>query len=600
MLSGINAAIVRVHDRQELFNEACRIAVEHGQFGMAWIGVLDPKTLDVIPAALAAMTGIDAPELLTMRLNVRGDLLQGQGETGRAIREKTPVFSNDITLESDVGGERREAAIQRGFRSVIALPLQVGEEVVGNLTLFAKEPNFFDAEELKLLTEMAGDISFALDHIEKEERLNYLAYYDVLTGFPNRTLFYDRLNQILNVANEDTTVAVLMVDLERFRIINETLGRHGGDALLKQVAERLRGTGVDVNHLAHTGAGCFAVALVNQKEADVAHILEKRIIDALSRPFMVEGTELRISAKGGIALFPSDGADADTLLRNAEAALKNAKLSGDRYLFYVPQLNARVAETLTLENKLRRALEQEQFVLYYQPKVNLDTGQISGLEALIRWNDPETGLVPPLKFIPLLEETGMILDVGRWALEQAMADSGQWRAQGLLPPRIAVNVSPIQLRHKDFVGTVERVLSGAGNRAAGLELEITESLIMQDIEANIRKLRAVREMGVEVAVDDFGTGYSSLSYLTRLPINALKIDRAFIINMASKADDLSIVATIISLGHSLNLKVIAEGVETEEQANLLRRLKCDEMQGYLFSPAVPAEQIIERLLRENL
>jgi EAL domain-containing protein (putative c-di-GMP-specific phosphodiesterase class I) len=318
----------------------------------------------------------------------------------------------------------------------------------------------------------------------------------------------------------------------------------------------------------------------------------------LEHPFRLNDAVFRIAAKVGVALFPDDGADADTLFKNAESALKKAKLSGDKHLFYAPEFNAQIAQKLTLENKLHRALEQGQLVLHYQPKVNLKSGQICGLEALMRWNDPETGLVPPMKFIPLLEETGMILEAGRWALAKAASDSLAWQSKGLRVLRIAVNVSPIQLQQKDFVGMVAQVISGAGNTAVELELEITESLIMQDIEANIQKLRGIREMGIEVAIDDFGTGYSSLSYIAKLPVNALKIDRAFIINMTSNSDDLSIVSTIISLAHSLNLRVIAEGVETEEQANLLRLLKCDEIQGYLFSPAVPAERI-EEFLREK-
>ncbi|MCL4455261.1 MAG: GGDEF domain-containing phosphodiesterase, partial [Deinococcus sp.] len=350
---------------------------------------------------------------------------------------------------------------------------------------------------------------------------------------------------------------------------------------------------------ARISADYFGIAVGDvPEEADIAHFLEKQVMHALSQPFVVENNELRISAKAGIAVFPNDGADAETLFKNAEAALKNAKLSGDKYLFYTSELNAQVAEKLSLENKLYRALEREQMVLHYQPKVDLKKGRISGLEALMRWDDPDTGLVPPVKFIPILEETGLILEVGRWALERAVADFRQWQTKGLKAPRIAVNVSPVQLRQKDFVSTVERVLSGAGDMVGGLELEITESLIMQDIEANIKKLRAIRDMGVEVAVDDFGTGYSSLSYIAKLPINALKIDRTFIVNMTGSPDDLSIVSAIISLAHSLNLRVVAEGVETEEQANLLRLLKCDEIQGYLFSPAVPAERV-ERFLREK-
>ncbi len=596
VLSRINGLIVRVKNRQDLFDEACRIAVEHGQFGMAWIGVFDPKTLEVSPAAFA---GIDASELLTAKVNVRGDVPEGQGETGRAIREKRPVFSNNIALESGIGGERRKAALQRGLYSVAALPLLVGEEVVGNLTLFAKEPDFFNEAELLLLTELAGDISFALDHIEKEERLNYLAYYDITTGLPNRALFHDRLNQHLLAASENnSTVALLGVDLEQFRVINDTLGRQAGDALLKQVAERLCGAGLDANHMAHTGAGCFAVVLDNlQKEADVVHILESRINDSLRRPFVVEGTELRISAKAGIALFPADGADADSLLRNAAAALEKAKLSGHKYLFYTPEINARVAENLSLENKLRQAVEKEQFVLHYQPKVEVEKRAIVGVEALIRWQSPELGLVPPLRFIPLLEETGMILEVGAWALRRAVLDHRHWMEMGLAAPRIAVNVSMIQLRQREFIDVLRAVI-GEDGRASGIDLEITESLIMDNVQDNITKLQTIRDMGVAIAIDDFGTGYSSLAYLAKLPVQTLKIDRAFIITMLKDPNAMLLVQTMISLAHSLGLKVVAEGVDEEEQAKMLRLMKCDEMQGYLFSKPVPAEQI-ERFLREK-
>ncbi len=596
VLSRINGLIVRVKNRQDLFDEACRIAVEHGGFRMAWIGVLDPKTLEVSPAAMA---GIVASELLTAKVSVRGDVPEGQGETGRAIREKRPVFSNNITLESGIGGERRKAALQRGLHSIAALPLLVGEEVVGNLTLFAKEPDFFDAAEIKLLTELAGDISFALDHIEKEERLNYLAYYDVTTGLPNRALFHDRLNQHLLAASENnSTVALLGVDLDQFRVINDTLGRQVGDALLKQVAERLRGAGLDANDLAHTGAGCFAVVLNNlQKEADVAHILEKRINDSLRRPFVVEGTELRISAKAGIALFPADGADADSLLRNAAAALGKAKLSGDKYLFYTPEINARVAENLSLENKLRQAVEKEQFVLHYQPKIELEKRTIVGVEALIRWQSPELGLVPPLRFIPLLEETGMILEVGTWALRRAVLDHRHWMEMGLAAPRIAVNVSTIQLRQREFIDVL-RAAIGEGGSASGIDLEITESLIMDNVQDNITKLQTIREMGVGIAIDDFGTGYSSLAYLAKLPVQTLKIDRAFIITMLKDPNVMTLVSTMISLAHGFGLKVVAEGVDEEEQAKMLRLLKCGEMQGYLFSKPLPREELTKLLQRK--
>ncbi|OFZ89078.1 MAG: hypothetical protein A2V78_03655 [Betaproteobacteria bacterium RBG_16_64_18] len=596
VLSGINTTIVRTRDRREMFGEACRIAVEQGKFRLAWIGLVEANGVDVTPMARA---GVDEGYIDNIQLTARDDAPDRCEMVARALRERKAVVCNDIETDPQIARWRDEA-LRRGYRSVVVFPLQVADKVLGVLLLYASEMNFFDTEEMRLLTEVAGDISFALDHLEKEQRLDYLAYYDVLTELPNRALLRDRIEQRTDAAHRDRKVfAVMLLDLERFRIINETLGQHGGDELLRQVARRLQDGLDETDILARPGANVFAI--VTRRADDgvaLAQLLEQTLFRLHGQPFEVEGKELRVVAKAGVAVYPGDGADADTLYRNAEAALEKAKRSGDRYLFYAPEFNARVAEKLTLENKLRRAVERGELVLHYQPKIELKKRRISGLEALMRWNDPETGLVPPYKFIPIMEETGLILEAGRFALEQAVADSGRWKGNGPQVPRIAVNVSPIQLRQKDFVATVERALGAAQDIDGILELEITESLIMHDVETNIRKLQAVRDMGVEIAVDDFGTGYSSLAYIARLPISSLKIDRTFIINMTSNPDDLSIVSTIISLGHSLSLKVVAEGVETEEQANLLRLLKCDEFQGYLFSPAVPAEQV-ELLLREN-
>lgn len=587
VLSGINTTIVRVNDEDELFREACRIAVEHGKFQFAWVGKLDAGG-QVIPVARA---GRDDGYLDQINLARCGDGERGCAVIAQTLKDMKPVICNDIASDARMALWQNEA-LKRGYRSVTVLPLVLEGQAVGVFALYAPEADVFDEEEMRLLIEMAGDISFALDHLNKVAKLNYLAYFDAITGLPNRALFYDRLGQHMLDIRSGERMAVLAIDLERFSNINETFGRRFGDAILKEVAERLTATGVGADHLARISADCFAMALSSiREEADIVRFLDSQIVAAMSKPFILEGQELRISVRAGIAVFPDNGKDADTLFRNAEAALKKTKLSGDRYLFYTPEFNARVAEKLTLENKLRRALEQEQLVLHYQPKVNLASNQIIGLEALMRWNDPETGMVPPSKFIPLLEETGMIIEAGAWALAQAMRDYRAWQEQGLAPSRIAVNVSQVQLQRNDFVSTIERVVNDAGGTPDGLEIEITESLIMLDVEANIRKLHAIREMGVEIAIDDFGTGYSSLSYIAKLPINLLKIDISFIVNMTSNPNDLSIVSAIISLAHSLNLRVVAEGVETHEQANLLKLLKCDEIQGYLFSPAVPAAQI---------
>ncbi|KVW94809.1 EAL domain-containing protein [Thiobacillus denitrificans] len=599
VLSGINTTIVRVREPQELFDEACRIAVEHGKFAFAWIGTLDADTQQVTPVARA---GLDDGYLSRINLSVAEDARGNCPLTAEAITQAKPVICNDIASDDDRCARCawRAEALQRGYRSVAMFPLLLGERPVGVFVLYAPEADVFDEEEMRLLVEMAGDISFALDHLEKEARLDYLAYYDAVTGLPNRTLFLDRVDQKIGVARRDGKVfSVIMLDLNRFSSINETLGRQAGDDLLRQITQRLQGMLGETDIFAHFSADYFGIATrCDDASVNIVHVLERMLSAIQDQPFLVGGQELRISARAGVSSYPTDGQDIEALFHNAESALKKAKLSGDRYLFYTPAFNALVAEKLSLENKLRRALEREELVLHYQPKVDLDSGQISGLEALLRWNDPENGLVPPLKFIPLLEETGMILEAGLWALEKAVADSLAWQAKGLRSPRVAVNVSPIQLQQKDFVSMIERVVKGDREVAGRLELEITESLIMQDIEANIEKLQAIREMGVEVAIDDFGTGYSSLSYIAKLPVSTLKIDRAFIMNMTSNADDLSIVSTIISLAHSLKMRVVAEGVETGEQARFLRVLKCDEIQGFLFSPGVPAEQI-EQFLREQ-
>jgi diguanylate cyclase (GGDEF)-like protein len=465
--------------------------------------------------------------------------------------------------------------------------------------MYSREPNFFTAAEVRLLGDLAMDISFGLEHIEKAEKLAYLAYYDEMTGLPNRTLFQDHLDRILQAAKHKSERAVLILgDIKRLRIINDTLGRHAGDELLRKAAAWLRQVVRYPENLARISGDCFAGILPGVKEpSEAAHRIEQLIVAVGRKPLEVAGEQLTVAFTAGAAVYPEDGADAETLLKNAEAALRKAKSSGEAYLFYEPSMHARIAETLRLENRLRGALEREEFVLHYQPKFDLRSGKLVGLEALIRWNDPETGLVLPAHFIPLLEETGMILTAGAWALRQALADYREWYVQGLQPPRVAVNVSPIQLRQKDFVQVVRRALEESRAMPHGLDLEITESLIMQDIESNIGKLKLLRDAGVNIVIDDFGTGYSSLGYLARLPVDALKIDRSFVATMTDDADSMTIVSTIISLAHSLKMKVIAEGVETKEQSRLLKLLKCDQLQGFLTGRPMPASDLM-RVLRE--
>ena len=584
VLSGINAAIVRIRDRAELYREVCRIVVEAGKFPKAWLGELekDRQRLKMI-----AWRGADDGFFSALQRLVDQSMSTGQGVVAHAIAEGRPVISNDIENDPRVLGN--QVALSTGSRSLVVLPLMSADKAVGVLVLHAETTGFFDDEEMKLLTDLRGDISFALEAMAKEERIAYLALHDPLTGLANRTLFVERLGQSMHSAGAaGGKFALASLDLERLTTVNESLGRQAGDALIRQVAERLSRAAGAVS-VARVAADHFVIILPTVKgRSQAGRAAAELARGCFTDPFAVEGNEIKAAAKLGIAMFPNDGGEAETLIGNAEAALRKAKETGERQVFYTPDLTERTGVSLTLENKLRRALENDEFILHYQPKIEVVTRRIIGMEALIRWQSPELGLVPPGKFIPLMEETGMILDAGTWALKRASLDHRRWTEMSLKPPRVAVNVSAIQLRQKDFVAAVEQAIM-EGLAPTGIDLEITESLIMEDIEGNIGKLREVRGLGVGLAIDDFGTGYSSLSYLAKLPVQTLKIDRSFVITMLNEPDTMTLVQTIISLAHSLRLKVVAEGVDAEEQAKVLRLLRCDEMQGYLFSKPLPFE-----------
>ncbi len=582
--SGINAAIVRIRDRGDLFRETCRIAVSVGGFMSTWVVEVDTKG----KAGIAAATDDDSVAIAVVE-DLNRNPAGVNSLMAQALRSGEPMVSNNIAEDMRVQG--RAILTETGAYALAILPLKVGKRIAGAIVLRARGTGMFDAEEVKLLTDVAGDVSFALENIEKEKKLDYLALYDSLTGLANRTLFVERLNQSIHAAAQSgEKFAVVLADIERLRTVNESLGRETGDALLKQVAGRFV-QAAGRTEVGRVSADQFVMVLPTVKgRSEVGRIVQTMTHGCFSEAFEVNGTQLRVSAKTGIALFPNDGLDAETLIKHAEAALRNGKVTGESFTFFTRDLANRTVATLTLENKLRLALENDEYVLHYQPKVDSETRAIVGMEALIRWQSPELGLVPPMKFIPLLEETGLILEVGSWALKQAAIDHRKWTDAGLRPPKVAVNVSPIQLRRREFVSIVEQAIL-EGVAPVGIDLEITESLIMEDIEGNIRKLNEVRTLGLDIAIDDFGTGYSSLAYLAKLPVQSLKIDRSFIITMLEDPDTMSLVQTIISLAHSLRLKVVAEGVDQETQAKVLRLLRCDEMQGYLFSKPVAFEAL---------
>jgi diguanylate cyclase (GGDEF)-like protein len=561
MLSAVNALIVRASDRQALLEEGCRMAVGKGGFRLAAVGLADAE--GGLKLAAAA----------------------GEGDPRPDLERLSPASPAAVSTQSANG-------------PFVSLPLLVNGEPAGVVLLYARSADIFDPEEMRLLEELAGDVSFALHHLDQKARMDYLAYHDSLTDLPNRSLFTDRMTQALNAARrEKRFAAAVFLDVERFRMVNETFGRKAGDDLLRLIGARLCTAAREQDTVARVGADHFAIAVAPfDRPGDTTHEVIERIDKAFAEPIVIDGMELRVLMKAGIAVFPADGESTESLCGNAETALSKAKQTSARYLFYAPEMNARVAESLAMENRLRRALEDGQLSLHYQPKIDVKSGSVAGLEALIRWTDPELGAVPPAKFVTLMEETGMILAAGRWALRQAARDIRHWRSLGLGVPRVSVNVSAIQLRQADFVESVLQALANADRPL--LDLEITESVLVEDIEESTRKLQTLRRAGIEISVDDFGTGYCSLSYLARLPVDTLKIDRSFVVRMRDAGYPRNIVAMIVSLAHTLGLKVIAEGVEEDGQVRLLKELGCDQIQGFYASRPLPAEGI-ESLLRRG-
>ncbi len=578
LLSGINSAIVRIRDRDALFKEACRLATMEGGFVTACIDMAGEN-------GEALKTEAHAGRVLP----ARPALLESGWIATRAARERQPMICNDIATDGAMAPFDGHLAT-RGFRAVAAFPLLVAERVVAVLTLVSDTPDVFDADELRVLNELAGDLSFALLFFDREEQLSYMAYYDVMTALPNRRLFQDRLTQLLH-AESPAQLGVVLINLDRFAQLNDAMGRHAGDALLVHIAQRLGCRLPDACNLARIGGDTFAVTLSElDRGEDAADILQQSIFGALDQPFELDGQEVRISTRAGLALYPGDGLDAETLFKHAEAALKNAKTSGERYLYYAPRMNAALAARMALENALQTALEENQFVMYYQPRVDLVTGAIVSAEALIRWNHPERGVVGPVDFISLAEETGLIRPIGAWVIDAVCAQQRAWQDAGAAIVPIAINLSAVQCVQAELLGMIAGTMTTYGLEQKFIEFELTETAVMNNPDEAARNLRALKALGVQLSLDDFGTGYSSLAQLKRFPFDFVKIDRSFISGVDSNAEDEAIAAAIIAMAHSLGLKVVAEGVETPAQLAVMRTLKCDEMQGYLFSRPLPASE----------
>ncbi|MES2116137.1 MAG: EAL domain-containing protein [Pseudomonadota bacterium] len=596
VLSSINSAIVRLRERDALFEEVCRVAVEEGGYSLACIGLIDPVTQD---GRVVAWRGGRAGAADQIRLTARAGMPDSERPGSVAVRERRAVICNDIRTDAAVA-PLREMLLGCGHLSLAALPLLLGQRAAGVLLLFGGEANRFDADELKLLDEVAGDIAFGMDSIAKTEQLSYVAYHDLLTGLPNKTLFYERLGQCLGEGGAGAAhVAVILVDLVRFSSLNDVYGRHGGDAILRELAGRLQASLGESGRLARTAGDTFALFVPElHNVADSVELLERQIFAVLEQPLSMQDQMVDLSARAGLAMYPQDGSDAETLFKHAEFALKRAKSTNERYLFYSAPMNASIALRLRLEHELRAAVSGRQFEVYYQPRVDLVSGRIVSAEALIRWQHPQRGLVCPAEFIPLAEETTLILPIGAWVIDAVCEQQAAWRAQQVKIVPVAVNLSAIQFKKRQALDTIRDALARWALEPAYLEFELTESILMDDPATAAVSLLALKEIGGALALDDFGTGYSSLAYLKRFPFDIVKIDRAFVTDITRSREDAAIATAVITMAHSLNMRVVAEGVETEAQLRYLRRLRCDELQGYYFSPPVPAAAF-ERMLRDE-
>lgn len=510
----------------------------------------------------------------------------GIGLPGLAWSAGKPVWMTDITTEENFS--RREMALRLGLRAGFALPIMVGGEVAAVMEFFTTKATPPDASLIDVLLYVGTQLGRVAERAASREMIRHQAYHDALTGLPNRSLFHDRLHQALSMSRRTGRGAsILYLDLDRFKQINDTLGHAAGDALLAVLAGRMRAVLRAEDTLARMSGDEFTVLLPETGQADEALKAARRLLGEVARPVLLGTQEVFVSASIGVGLFPSDGEDEETLLRHTDAAMYRCKQQGGGCQLYTQEMDAAAQERLALETSLRQAVMNRELMLFYQPQVDAATGRVVGVEALVRWRHPTLDLVPPTRFIPLAEEIGLILPLGEWVLEEALRQAARWRREGH-NLRMAVNVSARQFEQRDLPDLVAGALDKAGLPADCLELELTESVLMASGDGMLNTLKALKEIGIRLAVDDFGTGYSSLAYLRHFPVDVLKVDRAFVRGLGTAAVDEAIVGAVIDLAHALGLEVVAEGVETGGQRRILESLGCDTLQGFLFSKPCPA------------
>ncbi|MEK7323167.1 MAG: EAL domain-containing protein [Pseudomonadota bacterium] len=600
MLSASNGAILRIRDPNELLNEACRIAVDIGEFRMAWVALLDAASDEV---KCAAHAGIGRRFIEQVTLTQRDDQPEGQGLIGRVFREGKHQVADDIETDARMTMWAADfAALQ--IHSAAAFPLRVQGRVVGVLALYADQRNFFNQDGMRLLDEVAADVSLGLEHIETTRQLDYLAYYDPLTALPNRRLFEDRLRQAMAVAHRNHfQFAVLVIEIRDLGEISDTFGRHVGDRVLQECAARLNGmvresdslSALSMRAAARMSGHEFGLLISETAGVANAQAVATRLRTLLSQSIAIDEDEnVAMHVRIGIALYPEHGDDAVTLLRNAELAVhtQQQKLP-ESCVIYSTELNHLAQGRRDMERALRQASELGEFFLEYQPKVQAVTGKVVGAEALLRWQRPQVGVVAPNLFISMLEETGLIIPVGRWVIQEACNQYRRLVDHAGRPITLAINISVKQLAAPQFIEEVAAILKTSDVAPEHIEFEITESSLAENAQVTLEILHALKGLGVRLAIDDFGTGYSSLSYLRHFPLDTLKIDRSFVRDIVQNPEAHCIARTVIALAASLRLDVVAEGVETASQLGMLLKEGCGVIQGYFFSQPLALDALLK-------
>ena len=590
VLSAINGSILRIHAEDELMSAACRIAVEQGGFKIAWIGRLDGQTQWVTPVAHA---GVGRDAVYALRISAREDIPEGQGTAGTALRTREPAIDNDIVTSTRLA-PWRDQLLGLGCHSLASFPLLYGDALYGNLSLYAAERNFFDEEEVRLLSQLAADTAIGLKQIRTETALQHLSYFDRVTNLPNRRLFGDRVEQTLARSRRDNVKAmVLVVQVDDINRLDDALGRHIVDGLLQEIAARLKARVDSSDSIAKLSRDTFGLCMIVYPGEDALGVSAK-IMQLFPMKLAISGESVVISALAGATLFPADGDTATTLIRNAEVSLRNpARETAAVCSFYSSEMDIQAERRFSLEKELHFAIERNELSLVYQPIFDLPGRQVIGVEALLRWDSKALGPVSPAEFIPIAEQAGLIVPIGEWVLREGYAQALKWQRAGLPSLRVSINVSLTQLHESDFLGHLKEILATLkfDPNTTPLAVEITESEMAYNVDETISILQAIRALGIHIYMDDFGTGYSSLGYLKRMPINALKIDRIFVKDLDKDSGDKEFIRVIVSLARGLGISVIAEGVETEQQLLILESLGCGAMQGYLLGRPMPPDDI---------